>query len=56
MSSEIGGLWSKSTLPVPPEDRGPSFWDYRSDPKLFRDPDEWCEREIAHFFAERRKV
>jgi hypothetical protein len=24
--------------------------------RIFRDPDEWCEREIAHFFAERRKV
>jgi hypothetical protein len=49
-----GGPWSKSTLAVPPEDRGPSFWDYRNDPDLLRDPDSWCDREIERFFAERR--
>jgi len=49
-----GGAWSKSTLAEPPEDRGPSFWDYRSDADLLRDPDGWCDREIARCFAERR--
>jgi hypothetical protein len=30
-----GGSWSKSTLALLPEDRGPSFWDCRSDTDLF---------------------
>jgi hypothetical protein len=49
-----GGTWSKSVLALALEERGPSFWDYRSDPELLRDPDGWCDREIARYFAERR--
>jgi hypothetical protein len=30
------------------------FSDYQSDPDLLRDPDGWCDREIARYFAERR--
>jgi hypothetical protein len=50
-----GGIWSKSTVAVPPEDQGSSFWDYRHDPDLLSDPEGWCEREVQRFFAERRK-
>jgi hypothetical protein len=49
-----GGSWSKSTLAVPSQDRGLSFWDCRQDPDLFRDPDGWRDREVQRFFAERR--
>jgi hypothetical protein len=34
-----GGSWSKSTLAVQPQNQGPSFWDCRRYPDLFRDPD-----------------
>jgi hypothetical protein len=50
-----GGSWSKSTLAVPPQDRGPSFWDCRRDPDLFRDPDGWRDREVQRVFDERRE-
>jgi len=50
---ERGADWSKSTLPVSPQDQGPSFWDYKHDADLLRDPDGWCDREIQKFFAER---
>jgi hypothetical protein len=49
-----GGSWSKSTLAVPPQYQGPSFWDCRRNPDLFRDPDGWCDREVKRFFAGRR--
>jgi len=49
-----GGSWSKSTLAVPSQDQGPSFWDCRRDPDLFRNPDGWRDREVRRFFAERR--
>ena len=48
-----GGSWSKSTLAVPPQDQGRSFWDCRRDPDLLRDPDGWRDRELRRFFAER---
>jgi hypothetical protein len=51
-----GCSWSKSTLAGPPQDQGKSFWDCRRDPDLFRDPDEWCDRELRRFFAERRSA
>jgi hypothetical protein len=50
-----GGSWSKSTLAIPSQDQGPSFWDCRRNADLFRDPDGWRDREAKRFFAERRE-
>jgi hypothetical protein len=51
-----GGSWVKSIVSVPPEHQGPSFWEYRNDPDLHKDPDAWRDREIERFFAEQRKT
>jgi hypothetical protein len=50
-----GGSWSKLALAVSPEDR--SLWQYlpSDHPDLFRNPDDWCDREVKRFFAERRE-
>jgi hypothetical protein len=43
---ERGSYWTKSTVPVPAEERGPDFWQYKNDAELLSDPEEWCRREI----------
>jgi hypothetical protein len=49
-----GGHWSKSTLPVPPEQQVPDFWQYKNDPELLSDPEGWCKREVERVLAELR--
>jgi hypothetical protein len=49
-----GATWSKSTIEVPPTQRGPDFWEYKDDPELLRDPEGWCEREVKRVLAELR--
>jgi hypothetical protein len=53
-----GGCWSKSTVPVPPEQQGPDFWQYKSSenkPELHSDPVGWCKREAGRVVAEEAK-
>jgi hypothetical protein len=47
--------WSKSTVPLPPADRGPDFWEYKNDPDLLNDPEGWQKREVERFLAELRQ-
>jgi hypothetical protein len=54
---EHGGGWSKSTMPVPPEEQRPDFWHYknpRNEPELHSDPLGWQEREVKRVLAELR--
>jgi hypothetical protein len=51
---ERGGGWSKSTLPVPPEEQGPDFWQWKNDPELLSDPEGWRKREVERVLAELR--
>jgi hypothetical protein len=52
---ERGGHWSKSTLPVPPEQQAPDFWQYKNDPELLADPEGWCKREVERVLIELRR-
>jgi hypothetical protein len=49
-----GATWSKSTIALPPAQRGPDFWEYKDDPELLRDPEGWCEREVKRVLTELR--
>lgn len=52
---ERGGCWSKSTVLVAPEERGPDFWHYKNpenEPELHSDPLGWQEREIKRILSE----
>ena len=51
---ERGGGWSKSMLPVPPEEQGPDFWQWENDPELLSDPEGWRKREVERVLAELR--
>jgi hypothetical protein len=51
---ERSGGWSKSTLPVPPEEQGPDFWQWKNDPELLSDPEGWRKREVERVLAELR--
>lgn len=55
---ECGGCWSKSTVPVPPEQQGPDFWQYKNsqnEPELHSNPIGWFNREAGRWVAKEAK-
>ena len=51
---ERGGCWSKSTVPVPPDEQKPDFLQYRNNPELRSDPEGWCRQEVEKILG--RKI
>jgi hypothetical protein len=49
-----GAGWSKSTVSLPPAERGQGFWEYKNAPDLLSDPLGWRDREIKRVLAELR--
>jgi hypothetical protein len=48
------GRWSKSTQPLPAEEQGPDFWEYKNDGELLSNPDRWSKREVEKVLGRKR--